>query len=337
MASISRHKNKWRAIIHRKHIYKSKVFDTKAKAETWARRTETQIDDGEYVDRDAADNLPLNKALQRYIKEVSINKRGRGYECEKSVAGILSATRLGRFPLSKIKPADVVKIRDEFSEVVGANTVRLRLTLLSHLFTIAQTEWGMDYLRNPVKSIRKPSLKGTARDRRLMPGEETSLLDAATEYGHPHPAIIALAIETAMREGELAEFRWEHVRLSDKVIYLPKEITKNNEDRDVPLSSRAVEILRSIPRRLDGKVIGIKANSISQAFGRICNRTKDAEGNPAPIEDLHFHDLRHEATSRLFEKGLDSMQVAAITGHKTLQMLKRYTHLRAEDLAKMLG
>jgi integrase len=74
---------------------------------------------------------------------------------------------------------------------------------------------------------------------------------------------------------------------------------------------------------------GLRPYTISQAFERVCQA--------ASIESLAFHDLRHEATSRLFEKGLNPMQVAAITGHKTLQMLKRYTHLRAEDLVGMLG
>ena len=97
----------------------------------------------------------------------------------------------------------------------------------------------------------------------------------------------------------------------------------------MPLSSRALTVLTHLPRRVDGKVWGMRADSITQAFERACSR--------ASIENLRFHDLRHEAASRLFEKGLNPMQVAAITGHKTLQMLKRYTHLKAEDLAKMLG
>ncbi|BBF65303.1 site-specific integrase [Acidithiobacillus sp. 'AMD consortium'] len=105
--------------------------------------------------------------------------------------------------------------------------------------------------------------------------------------------------------------------------------SKTGDPRRVPLSSRALAVLDALPRRMDGEVWGVRADSITQAFARACHR--------AGIEDLRFHDLRHEATSRFFEKGLNPMQVAAITGHKTLQMLKRYTHLRAEDLAKILG
>ena len=97
----------------------------------------------------------------------------------------------------------------------------------------------------------------------------------------------------------------------------------------MPLSSRAVVTLEALPRNLDGRVFGVTYEGIHQSYVRACRR--------ASITGLTFHDLRHEATSRLFEKGLNPMQVAAITGHKTLQMLKRYTHLRAEDLAKLLG
>ncbi|GBE48685.1 phage integrase family protein [bacterium BMS3Bbin12] len=137
--------------------------------------------------------------------------------------------------------------------------------------------------------------------------------------------------------------RWEH--LDGKVLRVPE--TKTGEPRRVPLSSRAQAVLDALPRRLDGYVWGIRADSITQAFDRALRRARKdyeaecrgASGKPDPrmLTGLRFHDLRHEATSRLFEKGLNPMQVAAITGHKTLQMLKRYTHLRAEDLVGLLG
>jgi integrase len=111
------------------------------------------------------------------------------------------------------------------------------------------------------------------------------------------------------------------------VLLIPE--TKTGTPRRVPLSTAALGVLDSLPRRIDGRVWGMRPDSISQAFERVCKA--------AGIEGLTFHDLRHEATSRLFEKGLNPMEVAAITGHKTLQMLKRYTHLRAEDLVGKLG
>jgi integrase len=133
--------------------------------------------------------------------------------------------------------------------------------------------------------------------------------------------------ETDERPVQTAGLLWVNVDLQKRTATLP--MTKNGTARVVPLSSVAVDVLRGMPRSLDGRVFGTTYEAIHLSFTRACKR--------ASIEDLRFHDLRHEATSRLFEKGLNPMQVAAITGHKTLQMLKRYTHLRAEDLARLLG
>jgi integrase len=106
-------------------------------------------------------------------------------------------------------------------------------------------------------------------------------------------------------------------------------MTKNGDSRRVPLSSKVYDILRSLPRSIDGSVFPITVNAFKLAWVRSCER--------AGLMDLHFHDLRHEATSRLFEKGLNLMEVASITGHKTLSMLQRYTHLRPENLLQKLG
>lgn len=107
--------------------------------------------------------------------------------------------------------------------------------------------------------------------------------------------------------------------------------TKNKDVfRAVPLSPAAVDVLKQLPRNIAGRVFPIGSISIQHAFRSSVKQ--------AGIENFRFHDLRHEATSRLFERGVfDSMEVATITGHKTLAMLKRYTHLKAEDLARKLG
>lgn len=182
----------------------------------------------------------------------------------------------------------------------------------------------MEGLTNPVKSIRMPS-PPAGRDRRLQPGELDKLLESLSEE---MGQVVRFALETAMRRGELYEMTWDMVDLKKRTVTLPD--TKNGQKRIVPLSSVAVTILneRLTTRRIDGKVWGIGLDSISQDFAKACQK--------AEISGLHFHDLRHEATSRLFEKGFDPMEVKTITGHKTLQMLARYTHLRAEDLVERL-
>ncbi|RMG23913.1 MAG: site-specific integrase, partial [Methanobacteriota archaeon] len=141
--------------------------------------------------------------------------------------------------------------------------------------------------------------------------------------------IILIAIETAMRRGEIASMEWRYVDLRRRVVHLPD--TKNGESRDVPLSTRAVEVLqaRSKVRNLkDSRVFPLRSDAIGLAFRRICRR--------AGIEGLRFHDLRHEATTRMAER-LHPLELARVTGHRDTKMLLRYYNPRAEDLARKLG
>ena len=179
--------------------------------------------------------------------------------------------------------------------------------------------------------VRRPR-SAPPRDRRLNGDEEKRLREAIEEARNPYLLqVVELAIETATRQSEIVYLEWKHIQLDKRVAHLPK--TKNDEARDVALSTKAVRVLKALgptQEKRRGRVFsGLTSEAIKQAFSRSCDR--------AEILDFRFHDLRHEATSRLFEdKGLDIMEVASITGHKTLQMLKRYTHLRAENLAKKL-
>jgi len=182
----------------------------------------------------------------------------------------------------------------------------------------------MESLANPIENIRMPKMPA-GRDRRLNDGEAKQLLGSA-EY--PLKEIIILAIETGMCRGEILDVTWENVNVKKSTIELPD--TKNGESRIIPLSIKVKTTIESLPAQISGKVFPeLTGDDLSLQFRKLCKKLK--------IEGLRFHDLRHEATSRFFEKGLDLMEVASIIGHKTLHMLKRYTHLRAEDLAKKLG
>jgi integrase len=179
-----------------------------------------------------------------------------------------------------------------------------------------------------VKLVRRPPVP-RGRTRRLKEGEEESLLNAC-EYGRSPllRSLIILAIETAMRRSELLSLRWENVDLKLRVAHLP--LTKNGESRDVPLSRRAVQTLEVIHAGgvNDQQVFPVSGNAVRLAFEHLRAR--------AGLLDFRFHDLRHEAISRLFEKGLNIAEVGAISGHRDLKMLQRYTHLRAADLAVRL-
>ncbi len=339
MASISKHKDKWGVIVHRKHIYKSKVFTTRGYAQTWARKIEQEIDAGIYIDRHLADNMTLSAALDYYVETVSPTKKGGvlNQKKERSCVKQIKRFSLVKLPLSHVKSSDIAKFRDGRAEEVGANSVRLALALISHLFTVAKQEWGMDYLVNPCMGIKKPRVSHTARERRLEDDEEVRLLRAAEEYGGDIPLVIVLAIETAMRRGEIAGIKKGDVNLNAGTVFLPD--TKNNTSRYVYLSTKAKMVLADLmkDKNKEDFILNMTSEGIGKAFRRVCRRCKSMSGEHAPIVNLHFHDLRHEATSRLFEKSLSTEEVMSMTGHKTYQCLLRYTHLRPTNLHHKLG
>ncbi|MDA8120644.1 MAG: tyrosine-type recombinase/integrase [Gammaproteobacteria bacterium] len=326
MACFQKRSGAWRAIVKRKgYQTQTRTFDTKTEAEAWARQIEGEIDRGIFVSRSEAERTTLSEAFSRYAREVVPSKKNTDREGRRVQA--FQSRPLAHRSMASIQGKDIAAfVQQRQAEGAGPNTVRLDLALLSHLFNIARKEWGMASLSNPVELVRKPKLPG-GRDRRLVDDEYARLLVAAQAYGGEIGPIITWAIETAMRRGEIAAMCWEHLDRKAQVLLLPE--TKNGTPRRVPLSTAALAVLDTLPRRLNGHIWGMRPDSISQAFERV----RKAAG----IEGLTFHDLRHEATSRLFEKGLGLMEVASITGHKTVQMLKRYTHLRAEDLVGRLG
>ncbi|MHB8455654.1 MAG: tyrosine-type recombinase/integrase [Acidiferrobacterales bacterium] len=320
-------KRVWQAHIRRRG-YQAQVrtFDTKAEAQAWAATIESEIARSVFVSRAEAERTTLDEALERYEAEITPRKKSIA---ERGFVRRWRAYPLAQRTLASIRGKDIADyIRTREADGVGGNTVRLELALLSHLFNTARTAWGMESLTNPVGLVKgqRPKLP-RGRDRRLTGDEEAQLLEAARVYASEIGAIIRFAVETAMRRGEIAAMRREHVDRKVRVLLVPE--TKTGTPRRVPLSSRALAVLDALPRKIDGRIWSMRPDSITQSFERVCAI--------AGIEELTFHDLRHEATSRLFEKGLNPMQVAAITGHKTLQMLKRYTHLRAEDLVELIG
>lgn len=276
--------------------------------------------------------MTLDEALERYRSQVSILKKGYVQESYR-------IEQLRRVPMAKtafreITSVDIATYRDArllhrnsvTGQVLSTSTVRLELALLSNLFDIARIEWGACEL-NPVVQVRKPK-PPAGRDRRLLPREERLIM----RYAHAHPnkdlaALVSLALETAMRQGELLGLRWERVNLRSRIIHL--DDTKNGTKRDVPLSVKARNVLMRLEPQTSGAVFRYTANGLKSTWRFMLQKLG--------IADLHFHDLRHESISRLFELGtLDLMEVAAISGHKSLSMLKLYTHLRATRLVRKL-
>ena len=317
----------WQVAIRRKGFPPQyKTFRTRKEAEAWAAVVESEMVRGVWRDRSAAETTTLKMCLDRYADQIIPTKKGGGRR-ELGFLRQWQARPIACKFMASIDGQDVVaSIKEMEAERKSANTIRLHLALLSHLFEVARKEWRMATLVNPVELVRKPKIP-QGRDRRLVGDEETRLLAACRSVNPELAAIVTFAIETAMRQGEILSMTWGSVDLKRRVARLAN--TKNGLDRDVPLSNVALAVLSALPRRVDGKVWTYTQDGMRASWRRAIKQ--------AGIAGLTFHDLRHEATSRLFEKGFNPMEVSAITGHKTLQMLKRYTHLRAEDLAKRMG
>ncbi|MBI1890446.1 MAG: tyrosine-type recombinase/integrase [Burkholderiales bacterium] len=321
MASINKRGNKWQVRICRKNSPTiCKTFTLLKDAQTWAKTVELRLERGEALGRDT---VQLSVLLERYRATIATSKKGFKQE-EPRLRAWLTHPYSQREAAS-LKPEDIASYRDQrLAEGKSTSTVRIELSLLSSVYKYAKHEWGFSTLSNPVTEIRRPS-PSKGRDRRLEAGELEALLKA-TE-GSFMSIVILLAIETAMRAGELAVLRWENVNLERRIAVLPD--TKNGDKRVVPLSTKAIEILRSLDRTSPTVFQIQDSYVISDAFRRVTRK--------AGIKGLRFHDIRHEAVSRLFEKRLNLMEVASISGHRSLQMLQRYTHLRAEELALRLG
>jgi integrase len=328
MPTITKRGARWQAKVRRRgQPQLSRTFTSKRDAEIWARALEAQADRGALPpDLREAGRTTVGEALDRYAREVSAAKKGAKQEAWR--IAWLKRQPIARRTLANTRGADVAELRNAMtSQGLAANTTRLALALLSHLWTTARTEWRMEGLANPVQSIRKPSTTGTARDRRLAHGEQALLVNAAQDGPRWLAPAIALAIETAARRGELARLTWADVDLEGAQARLRD--TKNGRSRTIPLTPAAQRALEALPRSERGRILPIAPDQLTKQFQAACRR--------AGLEGLRFHDLRHEATSRLFEAGLSIVEVAAVTGHETLQMLKRYTHPRTADIAAKLA
>lgn len=323
-------------------IFKS--FSTRTAAETWAREVERDIERGVYKSTSKAEALSLQNLLDRYINDVLPKKKSRVAVIHAAAA--ICNESIGSCPIIALDSEMLCSYRDkrlgmkaknglrgggtrELDHLVSGETIRKELLLIRRVIEHARRSWGVHLPSgNPMDLVDLPS-PSKSRERRLQGDEEERLLLGCEQARSRwlKPAIILL-LETGMRRGELLKLEWKDIDLTKRTASLRD--TKNGEDRVVPLSSRASTALLSLPRPLrGGQVIGLTAGALSQQWKRLVAR--------AGIQGLRLHDLRHEATSRLFEVGLNVIEVASVTGHKDLQMLKRYTHLKAEDLARRLG
>ena len=324
MATIRKHRNKWQAQVRRQGVGGlSKSFETKAQAIKWAREKEAELDQQSGpANYDSLRHLRLADLLDRYEQEVCPRKRG--WKLELYRTRVIKRHPISSLRLSDLSAAAVARYRDERLRTVKADTVRRELTVLRHCLEVARRDWSLPINPNPATVIYYPP-PGRGRERRLSKPEEEALFASAKKGPWYLVPIITLALETAMRQGELLSFKWSDLNEDLSLLRLP--ITKNGKPRVVPISPRAQAVLAELPRT-DERVFPISRDAIRLSWVRLREKIG--------LQDLRFHDLRHEAISRLFERGFSIPEVALVSGHSDPRMLFRYTHLKAEDvLAKM--
>ena len=311
MANIRRRAGKFQVQVRKKGYPPAvKTFTKYLDAKQWLTQTQHRIASGRRPEQLSAD-IQFDQLLERYIQthipklkspkqELSLTRRVSG--------------RLGRYACSAITNATLATYRDHRSSEVAPQTVKHEINLVRRVIKLAIAEWGLGLAEVPY--VRLPRLP-SGRDRRLPSEEITALLNC---LGDQMKDIVSFALETAMRRSEILGIASNDFDAQSKTVTLRD--TKNGRSRTIPLSCTALEILNR--RTEDGAIFTMQPDSVSQALRRACYKLQ--------INDFRFHDLRHEAISRLFEKGLSVPQVAAISGHQDYRMLARYVHLHRFEL-----
>ena len=311
MAPIRKRNGLWQAQVRSRKIGStSKSFHKKADAVAWAKIQEALMQTGRWEKHDQR-NITVRDLMENYLNKVTPTKRGADPETRR-LNRLLTEHSLMTLKLDEIEPHHFATFRDQRIEN-GNRACQYDLVLLRHAWNIARIEWGWSLRENPISLIRMPK-NNPPRERRLKEGEFDLLKAAASKsrswYVWP---VVVLAIETAMRRGEILGLRWEHIDLEQRTAFLP--MTKNGRSRQVPLSKAAIEQLSKVPRDTE-RPFPVTDVAMRQAWDRLRVR--------AGIDDLTFHDLRHEAISRMFDDGMKIHEVIAVSGHRTASQLFRY-------------
>ena len=321
MATFVRIGEKTKAIVRKQGFpTKAKTFLRLTDAKKWAKSLEAQIESG---------SVDSNVILRYYTLQDSLKHYFLGCERRnlKALKYIQAHSRIicraiGHLRLCDVTVKKLEEYRDFRLQTVSPASVKHELGIIKRSLTEFRN--SKDLTGYQVPATRPPKISN-ARSRRLKIDELAKLLSVISNY--EVRALIQLAIETGMRRGELIRIEAQDIDYVRRTLVVNE--TKTNVPRTIPLTIAASSILKDQQARASTDALfSIKADSLTQAFMRACAKTG--------IQNLRFHDLRHEATSRFFEMGLTLMEVASVTGHQDPRMLRRYTHLEANDLLRKL-
>jgi len=310
---------KWNAQVRVKGLpTKTATRPTKAEVELWASQLEREL---------KKESPSLSHFIPVYLEEVMMKdgKRRGGYEATSYRLNTLARMFDGK-PLEIITSEDVAAYKLMRSRQVAGSTVRLELQLLSRLLRWANSEKGIT-CSDVVKPVKLPNA-GKPRTKIVEEHEFKMILESVSDKAK---AIIMLAWETAMRRNELLAITPSMVDFRKCVIHLSDEQTKNGEGREVPLSSNALALLRELcdGRQANSRLFILTPYAVTQAFRRAARLSH--------VYGVCFHSLRHTAITRYAEMGLNTIQLQCISGHKSISMLARYSHIKASSVADLMG
>jgi integrase len=320
MATIRKRFGKWQIQIRRKNYPQIiKSFKEKSTATKYAREIELKMDKQQFEDYSNAASTTLKDILTRYRDEITPKKKGAQWETYK--LNLLIRHKISSLSLLHLNPSALYSLKDELSKNRKPGTVKHYFSFISNAWNTAERVWGINLPpKNPIKYVTLDKVYDK-RDRILSEEEYKKLLDSASVSNlRILKDVIIFAYQTAMRFGEILRLNRKDVDLNKRLIILRD--TKNGEDRTIPISNLAVEILRKYP--FGDKYFIIKRDQFRHYFEQACKR--------AEINNFRFHDLRACAITNMLLSGMLLPEVALISGHKTWSQLSRYTRIKAEHL-----
>lgn len=332
MASIQKRGLTYRArVIRRGYPTQSKTFNTRLEAVKWARNIEAKIDEGHFESnsmrskRMLDQSMPFSDAANRYIETHSIHKKN--YRSETGIFKLL-IKRWQDKTVSQVDKTEVLALRNELVSLGrSGDTINHYFNAISKLYQMLVDEQSIS-VQNPIKSIKRmPASK--SRNVRLKGGDEEIFIKYCRQSNNLIlPYIVEMAIETGMRQGELMNIKWSDIDLNYRRINLHK--TKNGKSRQVPLTLKAIQIIHRLEhlKQNNERLFPCSTAALRKGFQRAKKNAKATWTKPGknPFEDLRFHDLRHEALSRLSDAGLNVIELAHIAGHASLAMTQKYVH-----------
>lgn len=320
------------------HLPQTANFDRLADAKKWIQETESAIRNNRYFKTSESRKHTFGELVDRYISSILPEKKTAvGQEAQL----LWWKEQFGEKVLADITPALISEYKDKLlrkrtkrNKKRSPATVNRYLAIISHAFTIACKEWGW-ISENPLRMVTKPK-EPRGRVRYLSDQERESLLKVCNESKNPYLYIIViLALSTGMRFGEIMQLSWSNVDFQRKRIIL--EETKNGERRQVPLVGKALELLEKLHshHKICSQLLFPSKYDYSKPID--IRSAWESAIKKANIENFRFHDLRHSCASYLAMNGSSIVEIAAVLGHKTLQMVKRYTHLSDTHLTDVVA